>query len=63
MKLCLYLPAAASSSRLRSDVATVAQGYSYPLEGVVAEKVDLVIGVIFISCNGSPMVALVLYSA
>lgn len=35
----------------------------YLLEGAAMEEVDLVVGVNFISCNGSAMIAFVLYSA
>lgn len=32
------------------------------LEGAVVDEVDLVIGIIFISCNGSVVVGFILYS-
>ena len=34
----------------------------YLLEGAATEEVDLVVGVNFISCDGSAMIAFVLYS-
>jgi hypothetical protein len=49
--------------RFRPDVATTTRGRVSLLEGIAAEEIDLVVGINFISCNGSPVVIYVMYSS
>lgn len=43
------------------SMKTVARGRLCLLEGVAAEEFDIVVGVMFISCNGSTTVAFAMY--
>ena len=49
------------SSHLQPNMAMTAVGHLFLLEGVVSEEVNLVVGIIFISCTGSIIVLYNLY--